>query len=180
MAEVQLDIHKEIIEACKSGDSLAQYKLYQLYSRAMYNICLRMMNNREDAEDILQESFTEAFRKLESFRYDATFGAWIKRIVINRCIHGLRKRKPEISTVDDFKSYDLEDVAFEDNELNVSKIHKALKKLPDGYRVVFSLYLLEGYDHSEISQIMGITESTSKTQLHRAKSKLKELLNATV
>ena len=180
MAEVQLDIHKEIIEACKSGDSRAQYKLYQLYSRAMYNICLRMMNNREDAEDILQESFTEAFRKLESFRYDATFGALIKRIVINRCINGLRKRKPEISTVDDFKSYDLEDVAFEDNELNVSKIHKALKKLPDGYRVVFSLYLLEGYDHSEISQIMGITESTSKTQLHRAKSKLKELLNATV
>ena len=98
-----------------------------------------MMNNREDAEDILQESFTEAFRKLESFRYDATFGAWIKRIVINRCINGLRKRKPEISTVDDFKSYDLEDVAFEDNELNVSKIHKALKKHPDGYRVVLSL-----------------------------------------
>ena len=138
------------------------------------------MNNREDAEDILQESFTEAFRKLESFRYDATFGAWLKRIVINRCINGLRKKNPEISTVDDFKSIDLEDVVFEDNELNVSKIHNAINKLPDGYRVVFSLYLLEGYDHSEISQIMGITKSTSKTQLHRAKSKLKELLNATV
>ncbi len=178
MAEVQLDIHKKIIEASKTGDSRAQYKLYQLYSKAMYNVCMRMMNNREDAEDMLQESFTEAFIKLDTFRYEATFGAWLKRIVVNRCLNHLKRRNPEISTVDDLTSYDQEEVQFEDNELDVNRIQRAIAKLPDGYRVIFSLYLLEGYDHGEIAHIMGITESTSKTQLHRAKAKLKELLNA--
>ncbi len=178
MAEVQLDIHKKIIEASKTGDSRAQYRLYQLYSKAMYNVCMRIMNNREDAEDMLQESFTEAFIKLDTFRYEATFGAWLKRIVVNRCLNHLKRRNPEISTVDDLISYDQEEVQFEDNELDINKIQRAIEKLPDGYRVIFSLYLLEGYDHGEIAHIMGITESTSKTQLHRAKAKLKELLNA--
>lgn len=178
MAEVQPDIHKKIIEASKTGDSRAQYKLYQLYSKAMYNVCMRIMNNREDAEDMLQESFTEAFIKLDTFRYEATFGAWLKRIVVNRCLNYLKRRNPEISTVDDLISYDQEEVQFEDNELDVNRIQRAIAKLPDGYRVIFSLYLLEGYDHGEIAHIMGITESTSKTQLHRAKAKLKELLNA--
>jgi len=178
LEEFQLDIHKKIIEASKTGDSRAQYKLYQLYSKAMYNVCMRMMNNREDAEDMLQESFTEAFLKLDTFRYEATFGAWLKKIMVNRCINNLKRRNPEISTVDDLTCYDQEEVQFKDNELDVKRILKALEKLPDGYRVVFSLYLLEGYDHGEISHIMGITESTSKTQLHRAKAKLKELLNA--
>ena len=178
MAEVQLDIHKKIIEASKTGDARAQYRLYQLYSKAMYNVCMRMMNNREDAEDALQESFAEAFIKLDTFRYEATFGAWLKRIVVNRCINKLKRRNPEISTVDDLTVLDREEVRFENNELDVRRIHRAMERLPDGYRVIFSLYLLEGYDHGEISQIMGITESTSKTQLHRAKAKLKELLNA--
>jgi RNA polymerase sigma factor (sigma-70 family) len=178
LAEVQLDIHKKIIEASKTGDSRAQYKLYQLYSKAMYNVCMRIMNNREDAEDMLQESFTEAFIKLDTFRYEATFGAWLKRIVVNRCINHLKRRNPEISTVDDLAPFDHEEVQFEDNELDVRRIHRAMEKLPEGYRIIFSLYLLEGYDHGEISHIMGITESTSKTQLHRAKAKLKELINA--
>lgn len=178
MAEVQLDIHKKIIEASKTGDTRAQYKLYQLYSKAMYNVCMRMMNHREDAEDALQESFTEAFIKLDAFRYDGTFGAWLKRIVVNRCINKLKRRNREIMTVDDLTNYDQVEVQFENNKLDINRIHRAMKKLPDGYRVIFSLYLLEGYDHREISQIMGITESTSKTQLHRAKAKLKELLKA--
>lgn len=176
MAEVQLDIHKDLIEACKGGNRRAQYKLYQLYSRAMYNICMRMMNNREDAEDMLQESFTEAFRKLHSFRYEATFGAWLKRVVVNRCINELRRRNSALINVDNIEVFDTQDVVFEDAELDVQRILYAMEKLPDGYRVVFSLYLLEGYDHQEISQIMGISESTSKTQLFRAKVKLKEIL----
>lgn len=176
MAEVQPDIHKDLIEACKGGNRRAQYKLYQLYSRAMYNICMRMMNNREDAEDMLQESFTEAFRKLHSFRYEATFGAWLKRVVVNRCINGLRRRNSALINVDNIEVFDTQDVVFEDAELDVQRIRNAMEKLPDGYRVVFSLYLLEGYDHQEISQIMGISESTSKTQLFRAKVKLKEIL----
>jgi RNA polymerase sigma-70 factor (ECF subfamily) len=129
---------------------------------------------------MLQESFTEAFNKLESFRYEATFGAWLKRIVINKCINHLKKKHPNVLLTDDFKHLDQVDVEFSNNELDVQRIHNALSKLPDGYRVIFSLYLLEGYDHSEISQIMGISESTSKTQLHRAKAKLKDHLKITV
>ena len=176
MTKVQLDIHKDLIEACKGGNRRAQYKLYRLYSKAMYNICMRMMNNREDAEDMLQESFTEAFRRLDSFRYEATFGAWLKRVVVNRCINGLRRRNSALINVDNIERYDTQDVVFEDAELDVQRIRSAMENLPDGYRVIFSLYFLEGYDHQEISQIMEISESTSKTQLFRAKLKLKEIL----
>ncbi|UCG27740.1 MAG: RNA polymerase sigma factor [Bacteroidales bacterium] len=176
MTEVQLDIHKDLIEACKRGNTRAQFKLYQLYSKAMYNICMRMMNTREDAEDMLQDSFTEAFRKLDSFRYEATFGAWLKRIVVNRCINELRRRNSEFITINNIEIYETDDDIFEDTDLDVHRIRQALERLPDGYRVIFSLYFLEGYDHQEISQIMGISESTSKTQLFRAKLKLKEIL----
>lgn len=171
------DIHREIIELSKAGNSKAQYQLYKLYSKAMYNICLRMMNNNEDAEDVLQESFTEAFFKLDSFRYESSFGAWLKRVVINKCINKINKKKINMVLTDN-----IPEITEETNDdlntvkLNVKDIQKAMEQLPDGYRVIFSLYLLEGYDHSEIAQIMGITESTSKSQYSRAKQKIKELL----
>ncbi len=94
------DIHTEIIELCKAGNSRAQHQLYQLYARAMYNICYRMMNKREEAEDLLQESFTEAFLRLHTFRYESAFGAWLKRITINKCINALKKRKAELVLMD--------------------------------------------------------------------------------
>jgi len=173
------DIHREIIELSKAGNQKAQYQLYRLYSKAMYNISYRLMNNQSEAEDLLQESFTEAFINLESFRYESAFGAWLKRIVVNKCINHLKKRKAELIFTDNVPEY------YDDNEthaeieatqLEVRKIHQALEYLPDGYRLIFSLYLLEGYDHSEIAQILGITESTSKSQFSRAKQKLKEIL----
>jgi RNA polymerase sigma factor (sigma-70 family) len=94
---IKLDIHRDLIEQSVLGNQKAQYRLYQLYAKAMYNICCRMMPSNEDAEDMLQEAFTEAFRRLSSFRYESTFGAWLKRIVINRCINELRRRKAELS-----------------------------------------------------------------------------------
>ena len=146
----------------------------------MFNICLRMMNNREEAEDLLQEAFSEAFHQLENFRYESAFGAWLKRIIVNRCINALKRKKTELVLFDDFHSFDHsaaeKDDFEEDIQLTVKKIRAAVEKLPDGYRIVFSLYLFEGYDHAEISQIMGITESTSKSQYLRAKQKLKEIL----
>jgi RNA polymerase sigma-70 factor (ECF subfamily) len=84
--KVQLDIHKDLIELCKVGNEKAQFRLYNLYTKAMYNICFRMMNNPEEAEDMLLEAFAETFQKLNTFRYESTFGAWIKRIVVNKCI----------------------------------------------------------------------------------------------
>lgn len=177
----QTDIHKEIIERCKKGDRNAQYKLYELYSKAMFNICFRMMGNREEAEDILQEAFTEAFLQLETFRYESTFGAWLKKIVINRSINELKRKRPELEFIENIQYFDQKDNKHEDGnedvKLSVKRIYNALTELADGYRVIFSLYMLEGYDHAEIAQILGIKESTSKSQFLRAKRKIKEILS---
>jgi len=163
------------------GDVRAQYQLYNLYSKAMYNICLRMTNSVEEAEDMLQEAFTYAFSKLGSFRFESSFGAWIKRIVVNTCINHLKKRKVDLvymehqkdppAAGDDFVDYG-------EIKLQVDQVKQALERLPQGYRIVFSLYLLEGYDHAEIAEIMGISESTSKSQFLRAKKKMKEILES--
>lgn len=174
------DIHRELIELSKAGNSKAQFQLYQLYAKAMFNVCYRMLNNREEAEDMLQESFTEAFTKLDSFRYESSFGAWLKRIVVNKSINELKRKKTELvltATLPEKK--DTSQTEIEYSNLQVEEIKKAMEKLPEGYRVIFSLYLLEGYDHSEIAEILNISESTSKSQYHRAKQKIKELLKTT-
>lgn len=136
------------------------------------------MNNREDAEDVLQDAFVLAFSKLHTFRYDSTFGAWLKRIVINTCINALNKRKTDLFLTDDVLKYGEECDETEEHELplTVDDVRMAMQQLPDGGRIVFSLYLLEGYDHSEISEILGITESTSKSQFMRAKRKVYDIL----
>jgi RNA polymerase sigma-70 factor (ECF subfamily) len=170
-------IHKKIIEACKNGNDKARFELYQLYSKAMFNVCYRMMNNREEAEDMLQEAFTQAFIKLDSFRYESNFGSWLKRIVVNTCINAINKRKIELTYCEEIYHYDKEDESHETEAgFTVANVNKAMEQLPEGGRMVFSLYLLEGYDHVEISQILGITESTSKSQFMRAKRRVVELL----
>ena len=181
MAPVYQDIHREIIELSKIGNQKAQYQLYRLYSKAMFNICLRMLNNREEAEDILQDSFCDAFMKLGSFRYDSSFGAWLKRIVINKCINWIQKKKIKLIFPDEMEEPVTKiepEVDYEEISLDVMRIHRAIGQLPDGYRIIFSLYALEGYDHSEISEITGISESTSKSQYLRAKERIKEILKS--
>ncbi|MGD1844346.1 MAG: RNA polymerase sigma factor [Salibacteraceae bacterium] len=179
MAVETISIHREIVERCKRGDRLAQYQLYELYSKAMLNTCYRMMNSREEAEDMLQEAFVSAFRRLDSFRFESTFGAWLKRIVINHCINELKRRKLELELVEDLHRFETPSETSESSEgkWTVDMIRQAVMQLPNGYRVVFSLYALEGYDHQEIAQILNVTESTSKSQYLRAKRKLKELIN---
>jgi len=177
------EIHRELIELSKAGNSKAQHQLYQLYVKAMFNICCRIMRNREEAEDILQESFTEAFLKLDTFRYESSFGVWLKRIVVNHCINELKRRKANLFFTDvipESKSTYTDDNDFETVTMKVNEVIKAMTTLPDGYRVIFSLYLLEGYDHTEIAQILGISESTSKSQFSRAKQKLKEILKTSM
>jgi len=137
------------------------------------------MNNREEAEDLLQEAFTQAFMKLESYRFESGFGAWLKRIVINTCINAKNKRKVELTLIDEMQRFDQPDQDDNNEEevlLTVAGITKAMEKLPEGGRIIFSLYLLEGYDHGEISQILNITESTSKSQYMRAKRRIIEIL----
>ena len=137
-----------------------------------------MVNQQEEAEDVLQEAFTYAFSRLSSFRFESSFGAWLKRIVINTCINHLKKRREELAYKD--STYDAvqdeEMVDYGKLEFEVNRVMKVVEKLPDGYRIIFSLYLIEGYDHKEIAEIMNISESTSKSQFLRAKKKIKEIL----
>jgi len=179
---VHQEVHREIIEACRKGDRKAQYRLYGLYAAAMYNICLRMMPGREDAEDQLQDAFTEAFRRLDTFRYESTFGAWLKRIVINRCINELKRRKVALQFLDDMSVWEgqPEEPEVPAEGLSVEVVRQAMQELPTGSRAIFSLYLLEGYDHTEISEILGITVSTSKSQYMHARRKVKEYLKHSV
>jgi RNA polymerase sigma factor (sigma-70 family) len=174
----QTDIGKDIIERSKKGNRQAQYQLYKMYAKAMFNICYRMMNDRSDAEDMLQESFSEAFRRLDSFRHESTFGAWLKMIVINRCINEIKRKKAQLEFFDDMSPFEEKDDLNDGQELGLSpdKIKKAMVDLPKGSRMIFSLYLLEGYDHQEISEILNISESNSKTQYMRAKQRIKEIL----
>lgn len=176
---LNLEIHKELIEKSKRGNSRAQNELYKLYSKAMFNTCFRMMNHREDAEDLLQESFSDAFRKLDTFVYNSTFGAWLKRIVVNNCINELKRRKPDLQYFDEMPLGTKEEEETQ-MELTVDKIRKAMIQLPEGGRIIFSLYLLEGYDHREISSILHISESNSKSQYMRAKRRIKDILKEEV
>jgi len=174
------DIHRQLVEACKAGDRKAYNELYNAYAKAMYNICYRMMNDAEDARDMLQEGFVDAFRRLESFRFESTFGAWLKKIVINKCINALEKRRivwvdEEISDENTADS-DNDRINEEELQLSVERVKKAMNRLPEGARVIFSLYLLEGYDHTEISEILHISESTSKTQFMRARQMVKDFM----
>ena len=171
--------HIDLVEKSKLGDRKTQYKLYSLYVNAMFNVCVRMVKSKEDAEDILQESFVDAFKNLNSFRYESTFGSWLKRIVINKSINHLKLKRVPLVAMDDYDDWIPEQQEEEINEeyLNVDTIKTAIKQLPEGYQTIINLYLIEGYDHVEIGEILGISTSTSKSQYHRAKKKLIALMN---
>lgn len=173
-----LHTHKDLVEKSKLGDRNAQYKLYELYVDAMYNVSMRMMRIKEDAEDVVQDSFIEAFNNLSSFRYESTFGSWLKRIVVNKCINQLKKKKIPIVPIENemyrIKNEEEDEKA---DAMDMKKIIKSIQLLPAGYQQIINLYLIEGYDHVEISEILNITLSTSKSQYHRAKKKLIEIIN---
>lgn len=168
MSTEDVNINRQILERCKNGEAKAQFMLYKQYSKAMYNIAIRFLNNKMDAEDILQESFLTAFEKLTELTNDNAFGSWLKRIVINNCITHLRHNKFEFEDIDDHASLEYTDDG--DAELNIDPalVHTAIKELPAGGRTILVLHALEGYKHREIAEMLGVTESTSKTQYKRA------------
>ena len=172
--------HLDLIEACKKGDQKAQFELYRLYYVAMYNTTLRIVGDSDDAEDVMQEAFLKAFTKLDSYRKEVSFGAWLKRIVINKALDFLRLKKEQLSLEDAGPVGEKAEEAPEevDTEYRAEEIKRAIYSLPEGYRVVLSLILLEGYDHEEVSSILHISNATSRTQYHRAKKRLIELLKA--
>jgi len=173
------DTHIDVVEACRKGDRRAQFQLYKLYSKAMYNICLRMLKNEADAEDVLQNSFVDVFRRIDSFRAESSIGAWIKRVVINNTINFLKKKRIPLQELEDKHTKIIdEEIEIASHQFSAKSINDAVMQLSDGYRVVFSLYAMEGYDHKEIAQILNVSEATSKSQYSRAKQRLRLLLQA--
>lgn len=175
-AEVQfLNIHQDLIEDCRRGDQKAQFQIYKLYYKVMYNTSLRIVNDTMEAEDIMQESFLSAFEKIGTYSGTVSFGAWLKKIVQNRSLDYLRKKG--IVIYEDIDSlFPMEDTCTEnaclsdEADLRMNKVLRIIKRLPEVYRNIISLYLLEGYDHEEIGEILSIPTSTSRSQLSRAKN----------
>ena len=170
--EETININRRVIDKCLEGDIKAQFQLYKQYSKAMYNIASRFLNNKMDAEDILQESFVTAFSRLGELQNKDAFGSWLKRIVINNCISLQRKQRIQFEEIDEQRhgaELELEEGM---PEVDPALVHQAIKELPAKGRTVLVLRALEGYSHKEIAEALGITVSTSKTQYSRALSLL--------
>jgi len=173
----------DIVEKCKQNDRKAQLQLYNQYCDGMYVVAKRFVKDTLEAEDIVQESFIKAFAKLHQYKAEVTFGAWLKRIVINKSIDLLKSKKQQMLELDEVhlkvidSSY--EDEWLVDDAVTLKEVKSAISKLPDKYRFVVMLFLIEGYDHQEIAEILNITEVASRTQLSRGKTKLKDLLTRT-
>jgi len=170
------DEHYELVSACKRGDRQSQFRLYNLYAKAMYNTAFRIVQDEAEAADVLQEAFIDAFTRLDSFRQESTFGLWMKQIVVNKAISALRRRKAVWSPIEDGEHVADEEEEEADIRFQVEAIKNAINQLPDGYRLVLTLHLLEGYDHEEIAHILKINEATSRSQFLRGKRKLLSVL----
>lgn len=170
----------ELIKACKAGDRQAQSRLYHRYAQSMLNVAYRIVWNKEDARDVLQEAFIKIFKGMGTLKNVRTFPAWVKRIVVNTAINHHKKNGQwsfhELKDHDTIEAIDEIDEA--SIQLNIKNVKQCLLRLPKGYRTVLNLYLIEGYDHKEIASILDISVSTSITQYNRGKKRLKELLAA--
>lgn len=168
----------QLLERCIKGDTSAQMQVYKNYYRAMYNASLRILKDEFEAEDIMQEAFLTAFTKLNTFKGEVTFGAWLKRIVINKSLTQLKKNNKyqdvKMEVIAD-ESIEVEE-AVDYSALQANKVLDVLNSLKDNYRIVLNLNLIEGYDYEEIAQILGYTNENVRTTVSRAKKKLKEQL----
>lgn len=166
-----------LIEACISGNEIAQMQVYDKYCQAMFTVACRYLNNVEDAKDAMQEGFLKAFVNLMHYQPEATFGVWLKRIIINQCLDVLKKKQLQFDVIEvsELQITDDEDWNF-DSTITKQEILSAVEQLNEKHKIVVKLYLIEGYDHEEISDILDIPIKTSRTHLRRGKLKLQELL----
>lgn len=166
--------YKELIEACVKGDRQAQRQLYDIFASKMFFVCLRYTKSQQEAEDVLQDSFVKVFNNLKGYRGDSRLGYWIKRIVINTALNSQRKKLYMYPMVD------VEDIQLNDHQVKplaafrMEELLSMINSLPEGCRVVFNLFAIEGYSHKEIASMLGISEGTSKSQYARARKLLKE------
>ncbi|WP_045031756.1 RNA polymerase sigma factor [Draconibacterium sediminis] len=170
------DNELSLIRLCKKGDAKAQYRLYKLYCKGMFNVAIRLTNDKSLAEDVLQDAFVKAFTEIDKLQNEKAFGGWLKRIVINRSIDVTRKEKTFYAEVESLGNNELEIAVEIDSEFSPERIHHYIKQLPDGAREILVLRALEGYKHAEIGEKLGISESTAKTQFFRAKQLLEKMI----
>ena len=168
--------HKELVEACVLNDRSAQMKIYKLYYKAMYNASYNIVNDSFIAEDIMQDAFLDAFSKVGKFEWRSSFGSWLKRIVVNKSIDSLKKVNDTVPINDEMVAFEEDD---SDDELEYVKckldeIKISMASLSDNYRTILVLYLIEGYDHQEISQILNLPYNNVRVRYMRAKRKLIE------
>jgi len=169
-----------LLVACQKGNHKAQLEIYKRYHKAMYNVALRILNNSFDAEDVMQEGFLSAFTKLESFKGEVTFGAWLKRIIINASLQLIRKRKENTVTLNENVNHLIDDepASLDFSQVQVAQVLEAIAKLKDNYRIAISLHLIEGYDYEEMTAIMETSYDNCRALVSRAKAKIrKQLVN---
>ncbi|HJD86530.1 sigma-70 family RNA polymerase sigma factor [Empedobacter stercoris] len=167
---------KQLIKACINNDSKAQRLLYEKYDALFFAVCKRYFTDIQQAEDALVKGFLKIFQNLKSYSFEGSFEGWMRRIMINECLMELRKNKIFHLNVDDYSS-SISSNQEASQQIEEDDVMKLLDYLPDGCRLVFTLYVIEGYKHKEIAENLGITEGTSKSQLNLAKTKLKEMLS---
>ena len=172
-----------LIRACRRGDQGAQFEVYKLYYKAMFNTAFRIMGDSFEAEDIMQEAFLKAFSKLDSFKEEAAFGSWLKRIVINLSLTEVKKKNRHQDVKLEVVEYKLEDqdatqgMSEEDySSVKVKEVLSSIEKLKENYRIILNLSLIEGFDNEEIAEILNISNENCRTTISRAKSKLRSLL----
>ncbi len=163
----------DLIKGCIEGDRRIQKELYDRFSPKMYAVCLRYMGNADDAQDILQEGFIKVYKNLERFRGEGSFEGWIRRIFVNTAIEQIRKKKMDVSLTEKEETIEYKSVSATDN-INEKDLLKIVSELSPGYRSVFNMYVVEGFSHKEIGELLGISEGTSKSQLARARMILQE------
>ncbi|MEX6625579.1 RNA polymerase sigma factor [Tenacibaculum salmonis] len=165
----------QLIAHCKKGNRSAQIQVYNSYYKAMYNTAFRILKNSLEAEDIIQEAFLTAFTKLNTFKGEVTFGAWLKRIVINKSLTQLKKNnRYETVKMEVIPNSEIEEPEIDYTSLDVKQVMNCLLKLKENYRIILTLNLIEGYDYEEISQILNYTNENVRTTISRAKKKLKQ------
>ena len=174
-----INLQNLIIES-KKGNHLAQIQIYDKYYQAMYNVAYRYLRNSEDAKDAMQEAFLKAFSNLNAFEERKTFGAWLKRIVINQSLDVLKKKKIELIYDDHYYVEAIDDIVEVDFVITRDHVINAINGLSEKYALILNLYLIEGYDHVEISDILNIPVKTSRIQLYRGKKLLKESIKTTL
>ena len=173
-----MDVEKDIVEGCIQGKSSAQRKLFDAYSRLLLGVCNRYAANIEEAEDIMQEGFVKIFLNIKEFKGEGSLVAWMRRIMINTAIthyHKMRKHRYH-DDLEEVRESKFEDQDWSEAEFTREELYNVIHRMPEGYRMVFSLYAVEGYKHREIAEILNIDENTSKSQYSRARRWLQERL----